>query len=249
MKFVLSLSLILLSLCVSHAQNYDMSRETIERNPSYKLEEYFEIVLNEHNQPDMVHVVKNMLNGSAIETKTYYSGTPYYKDAEWHKATVKMPGQIPIEGWISFNQVYQRVYFRARANTPMRQFIEPEYFKIEDETFSAFPENDLLSIGYFTKVDYPHTVLLHRREKLQRNTVSQEIQGYEVGQSKYEAFFVDHPVYFINEKGKTLKVENKAYFYKQFVKDKKETKAFVKAEKINFNKEEDVKKLLDYLLL
>lgn len=248
MRRILFSFLLVQSTLAGFGQNYDVATDIIERNPSYILEDYFEIVQNESNQHELVHIVKSVLNGSVIETKTYYAGTPYYKNLEWHKASVTMPGQKAIDGFLSFNMVYQQVYFKTMPASPARISIEPEFFNVDGETFYSFAENKYLPPGYYSKIDYPLTTLLQRRDKLELHSFSNEINGYEVGQGKYEGAFVERPDFYIIEQEMTLKVDNKSSFFKQFAKDKKKSKVFVKSNKIDFYKEEDIKKLLDFLL-
>lgn len=240
----------ILYFSVAQAQNYDVLTDIVERNPEYKIEEYFEIKKNSQGQPELIKVEKSILNGSAKEKRIYYKGTPYFRNQQWIKAKVKLPGQIPLEGFISYNQVFQRLYFKQDSGFGAGTLIQPDYFVIDSLTFNSYPDIDLLSYGYYAFTGYESKgySLLIRRDKQQHNEASHELQGYIVDKNKYAAVFAEEPTFYLIKTNKTLKVEPKGYFIKQFSKDKKAAKRFIKEQEINFKKEEDVRKFLDFLL-
>ncbi|KPM49153.1 hypothetical protein [Jiulongibacter sediminis] len=232
------------------AQNYDVLTDIVERNPEYKIEEYFEIKNNSQGEPELIKVEKSILNGSAKEKRIYYKGTPYFNNQQWTRAIVKLPGQIPLEGFVSYNQVFQRLYFKNHGGFGAGTLIQPEYFELDSLTFTSYPEYDLLSYGFYTFTGFEKNgfSLLQRHDKLQHNNSSHELQGYIVDKDKYAGIFSQNPSFYLINGKKTLKVESKGYFIKQFTKDKKAVKQFVKDQKINFKEETDVIKFLEFLM-
>ena len=250
MKKIIPLFLIYLCLLQARAQNYDVLTDIIERNPEYKIEEYFEIKNNSKGEPELIKVEKTILNGSAKEKRIYYKGTPYFGNKQWIKAKVKLPGQIPLVGFVSYNQVFQRLYYKQHGGFGAGTLIQPEYFEIDSITFSSYPDIDLLSYGFYSYAGFEKNgfSLIKRHDKVQHNSSSHELPGYIVDKDKYAAVFTEVPSFYVINGKKTLKVESKGYFIKQFTKDKKAAKAYIKEHQINFKKEEDVKEFLDFLI-
>lgn len=247
MKKVLSVFFMCLSSNV-FSQNYDVLKNMAE-NPSYILDEYFEVIQKVNGQTEMMHYLKYFFQGSTIEKKEYYLGTPFYQNQEWHKGVLKMPGQQPVEGLISYNQVFHRVYFKSINSTTQRQQVSPEYFSIGGTTFTNYPEIDLLSVGYFKPVLETTLSIVCRSDKVQSNDINASIlDAYNIADRKYKATFVEQLVFFVILNEDVFKVENKNYFYKKFNKTKKDLKAFVADKQISFNAEEDVKRLIEELL-
>lgn len=246
-RLLLWASFLLLS-CPGKAQNYDVLTDIIERNPEYKIEEYFEIALNENGEPMLVKVEKSILNGSQKETKHYFLGTPYFADQEWLPAEIKLPGQSPLRGYISFNQVFQTVSYKRNLNFPRGQIVQAEYIKLDSLTFYSYPEDDLLQNGYFVSQSFDGLILLKRLIKKQQNNPNANLQGYVINERKYEAKFVDAPEFYIVKSGETLRVEKNNYFVKAFGKDKKMVRKYLKSFPVNFESEADVKRFLSYLM-
>jgi hypothetical protein len=230
------------------AQNYDPHRSMAE-NPSYILDEYYEIIKNDSGQSEVLHFTKYFFQGSTIERKEYALGTPYYLNLEWHKGTLKMPGQQEVEGFLSYNQAFQRVSFKSAANALKGMSVNPEYFTIGNTTFSRFPDFSIMEFAYFSSVPFEGVPLLCKNGKLQSNDFNLELlDPYNITDKKYTAEFLDTPSYYIIKNDKALKVEDKNYFYKQFGSGKKAMKQYVSHENIDFMSEDDVKKLLTHLL-
>ncbi|MGR3808986.1 hypothetical protein [Jiulongibacter sp. NS-SX5] len=232
------------------SQNYDVMRDIVEQNPEYKIEEYFEIKNNEDGKPELVKVEKSILNGSQKITRIYYQGTPYYLDQQWVKATVKLPNQIPLDGYLSYNQVFHRTYFKLNNTFGAGTLVQPEYFTVDSTTFLAYPDIDILTYGFFAPTEFEKQgyKLIERLDKFQDNDVSNQLQGYVVDKKKYVASFIPKPVYFLIKGNKALKVEKNGYFIKHFSTDKKAVKQFLKQENIDFHHKEDVIKYLNFLM-
>lgn len=231
-----------------NAQNYDPHRNMAE-NPSYILDEYYEIVKNDSGQSEVLHFTKYFFQGSTIERKEYALGTPYYLDLEWHKGTLKIPGQQEVKGYISYNQAFQRVSFKGAANAIQGITVNPEYFTIGNTIFSSFPDISLMDFAYFSPVPFDKITMVCKNAKLQSNDINIGIlDPYNITNKKYTAVFLDTPSYYVFKNKKAIKVEDKNYFYKQFGRSKKVMKNYLAIENIDFMKEQDVKKLLTHLL-
>jgi hypothetical protein len=242
MPFVLTFPLLI------NAQNYDVHR-TMAENPSYIMDEYYEIVKNDSGQPMVLHYTKYFFQGSTTEKREYALGTPFYLDIEWHKGTLKMPGQQLVEGFLSYNQASQRIYFKNAANATERMLVNPEYFIINNVIFNSFPDYSIMENAYFKSVSFDEINMVCLDGKLQANDINLEIlDPYNITDKTYTAEFIPTPSYFVFKNKKALKVEDKNYFYKQFGHTKKRIKPYILSENINLRIEEDVKKLLTELL-
>ncbi|SOE21998.1 hypothetical protein SAMN06298216_2445 [Spirosomataceae bacterium TFI 002] len=230
------------------AQQYDVMTDIIEQNPEYIIDEFYEIERDKKGKANLVLVVKSILNGSEKTTKTYYKGTPFFKDIEWAKATVKMPNQInSIEGYVSFNQVFQQIKFKRSLDLPTYQEIVPEYLTLDTLTLVTFPDDELLANGYYTTTSVAGLIVLKKHSKYQRNNPNQNLKGYVIDKPKFEAEFEDAPEFYVFKDEKTLRIEKDNYFYEAFGVDKKLAKSYFKKQKLNLKDEADVVLLLGFL--
>lgn len=228
-------------------QDFNLPREMAE-NPSYILEEYYEIIRNDTSRPEIMHYTKYFFQGSTIEKKEYALGTPYLNDLEWQKGTIKLPGQDKVEGYLSYNMVYQRVHFKPNTFSKQRILVEPEFFIIDGVTYTSFPDISIMSFAYFTNERAGKFNLLCDNRKVQANDINKDIlDPYNITSKQYVAEYIEKPAYFIFKNGEAFKVEDKNYFYKQFGLSKKALKHFKEKKNIDFQEQESVEILLAHL--
>ncbi|AWV98243.1 hypothetical protein [Arcticibacterium luteifluviistationis] len=239
--------LLLLIPFLGIAQNYNAARE-MAQNPSYILEEYYEIIKSDSAKPEILHFTKYLFQGSTIEKKEYALGTPYLYDQEWHKGSLKLPGQDVVKGYLSYNMVYQRVHFKSNSFSNQRILVEPEFFIINDVTYTSFPDVSPMAFAYFTNEKTGQFNLLCDNRKVQSNDINKDIlDPYNITSKEYTAEYIEKPEYFIFKDGEAFKIEDKNYFYKQFGLSKKELKQFKEDRNINFQEQESVAVLLAHL--
>lgn len=244
MKKVLLLLLVSLT---GLGQNYDAHRSMAE-NPSYILEEYSRIVKNDSGQVEMLHYTKYFFQGSTMEQKEYILGTPFYLDHEWHKGFIKITGQKEVTGYLSYDQVFQRVYYKQSPGSRQRILVNPEYFIINDVTFYSFPQTKNMMYTYFTKIKTEGLDIFTDNKKVQSDNINFEIKdSYNIDDSKYKAVYKSAPSYYIFKKQKGIKVEDKNQFYKNFGSSKKEVKTFLEKNNIDFSIANDVISVLNHL--
>ncbi|WP_341224442.1 hypothetical protein [uncultured Arcticibacterium sp.] len=232
---------------LSVGQAYNLPREMAE-NPSYILEEYYEIIKRDTAKPEILHFTKYFFQGSTIEKTEYALGTPYLYDQEWHKGSLKLPGQDVVEGYLSYNMVHQRVHFKPNSFSNQRILVEPEFFIINDVTYTSFPDVSLMAFAYFTYEKAGQFNLLCDNRKVQSNDINKDIlDPYNITSKQYIAEYIDKPEYFIFKDGEAFKVEDKNYFYKQFGFSKKAIKTFKEEKNIDFKEQESVEMLLAHL--
>ena len=201
-----------------------------------------------HNKFVTTPIVDN-LDGRPIDVNKFVKvkGSPYLYEDWLHGEVVTNDGKTYKKMLIKFNTERDELTFVYEKTDEPQKFADPiKSFTIHAETDHVFA-NQFPKIGKQNAMSYYEVLTPGAAMFLKRHKEILETTRNELTRAETDGVYTNHDAYYLYKDGQMQVLKpNRDSILKLLADKSADVTAFADSQKINFEQEEDVKKLIDY---